>query len=60
MHSENQYVMMFARRLGYATSNKLENGFSNSVLQVEGLCAMVSGVEELVARAERHCNALQV
>ena len=34
--------------------------FGSIGMQVEGLCAMVSGVEELVARAERHCNALQV
>lgn len=29
-------------------------------MQVEGLCSMVSGVEELVAKAERHCTAMQV
>ena len=29
-------------------------------IQVEGLCSMVSGVEELVAKAERHCTAMQV
>ena len=28
--------------------------------QVEGLCSMVTGVEELVAKAERHCTAMQV
>ncbi|KAA6426705.1 MAG: hypothetical protein FRX49_03815 [Trebouxia sp. A1-2] len=26
---------------------------------VEGLCSMVSGVEELVAKAEKHCTAMQ-
>ncbi|KAL0051387.1 hypothetical protein WJX82_006470 [Trebouxia sp. C0006] len=28
-------------------------------MQVEGLCSMVSGVEELVAKAEKHCTAMQ-
>ena len=31
-----------------------------TMLQVEGLCSMVSGVEELVAKAEKHCTAMQV
>ena len=31
-----------------------------TALQVEGLCSMVSGVEELVAKAEKHCTAMQV
>ena len=31
-----------------------------TILQVEGLCSMVSGVEELVAKAEKHCTAMQV
>ena len=30
------------------------------VMQVEGLCSMVSGVEELLAKAERQCTAMQV
>ena len=28
-------------------------------VQVEGLCAMVSGVEDLVATAERECGRMQ-
>ena len=28
--------------------------------QVEGLCAMVDAVEDLVAKAERHCSTMQV
>ena len=29
-------------------------------VQVEGLCAMVDAVEDLVAKAERHCSTMQV
>ena len=28
-------------------------------MQVEGLVSMVNGVEELVAKAEKHCSILQ-
>lgn len=38
----------------------LAAGSSLIVMQVEGLCSMVSGVEELLAKAERQCTAMQV
>ncbi|KAK9830462.1 hypothetical protein WJX72_011902 [[Myrmecia] bisecta] len=36
-----------------------EEAYRAVALQVEGLCAMVGGVEDLVSKAERHCSLMQ-